>query len=136
MPDTNQGYLIMKRIKVNGLTTRYLFNPSAKIYRNGEKIGIVGYESSTYIDVEDETNLTFKVMFNKTSLAFDSNNVTEIFLFLDRFSGSLKAYPATCETVNSIRELIGSRQAAANLKTYLLLFALILFPVLLALLAA
>ena len=122
----------MKTITIHGYSELFLINSSVKVYKNNGStlLGKVGRNASINIDVEEGETLIFKSGLRTASLSV-KEDVTDILLQFDRYTGALGAFPANKDNVLMIRHLVDKSSSHATLKTVLL----ILFPLLLILMA-
>lgn len=122
----------MRTITIHGYSECFLINSSVKVYKNNGStlLGKVERNSFINIEVEEGETLIFKSGLRTTSLAV-KEDVTDILLQFDRYTGALGAFPTNKDNVLMIRRLVDNSSSHATLKSVLL----ILIPLLLILLA-
>lgn len=95
----NKNYVI-----VHGYSELFAANPSVAIYKDSAKIGEVGRNAQTKIELADSCVLKFKCGVRSTSLDINKGVDTHVLLSFNRFTGQLKALKASDENFASVME--------------------------------
>lgn len=122
----------MRTITIHGYSESFLINSSVKVYKNNgsTQLGTIGRNASINVEVEDGETLIFKSGLRTASLTV-KEDVTDILLQFDRYTGALGAFPANRDNILMIKRLVDKSSSHATLKSVLL----ILIPLLLILMA-
>ena len=79
------------KVIVHGYTEWYIYNPKISVYDNNTLLGKIEKNGLWEHTFEQDTTLSFKCMGKVAQIEVKSNEKKEIFLSLDRFTGSLIA---------------------------------------------
>ena len=120
--DNNTDYVI-----VHGYEEIFAIDWYISLYQDGQCLGEVAPKFRYKIPIEHDCELKFKCWFRKRTIHIRKGIDTHIFLSFDRFTGSLKAYPASEDNIEDIERLKNKKASRATLYSIILFIILFCF---------
>lgn len=114
-------------VTVHGYTETFLATPDVKVFCNGMPVGRVPAKGTLSVEIQGNCQLTFKCNLRSASVNVVAGQTSDIFLSFDRFSGKMKAVPATAGMANAAIQSVNESGKSANIKSIALIGGLFLF---------
>lgn len=113
-------------VVVHGYEETFAVDVKVKVYKNDEYIGDVPAAGILKVPVDRDCDLKFKSTIRKASVHIRKGVDTNVYLSFDRFTGSLKAFTATDDNMETVKKQKEHSASKANLNSIILVVILLI----------
>ena len=126
MPQIEKNY-----ITIHGYDEWFIVNPTVSVYKDGVHSGTVGKHGQLKLELNEDCHLKFSCGFRSAKLNVAKGIDTHVFLYFNRFTGSLNALKSGNENLAQVARL--KEKKSTNVTILSIFFVAFLFFLLLSL---